>query len=751
MATEAAKMGYGRWLALILVVFVALGLVYNMTVPIWEAPDEPEHFWYIRYLTKERTLPSSPLPSIQINRREESRQPPLYYLLGALATFWIDTDDIARLKSNPYVTWPGAPEEYSVAVHTEDEVFPYHNLPLAVHIVRLLSTLMGAITIVCTYYIAKELFPTEPLIPLGAAALNAFIPGYIFMHAAVNNDNLIVMLCALALLLLIRIAKGARQAKIFLLLGLLIGLGLLTKQNALYLAVFTFLVLAALTLPRGRFGDFWRWCGITFGVALTLSSWWYVRNALFYRDAFHGNVPPVDVEKVMGNLLLQDRVAAFSWSLFESFWGVFGWQNVFVHPVVYVALGVLSVVATIGFLLFLARERGESHINAAARLGLITLFGWWVFVLGMTMVRDLLTYSAYGEGIEHGRYLYPAIPAFAILFQLGLRELFRSKGRVLIGSIGFALFLLSAVSPFLYILPAYPPPLPIMSRLDFQAIEHNHRVKFANQIALHGYSLDRRQVQPGQMIKLTLYWEALADINKDYMIFIHLLNRKQEKAGGVDGPPASNRYPTNVWRKGDFIRDVREITIPLDTLPGQYWFVLGCYTFPDLTRLRTVSGSDYPDRAVLGWIKVPLPAEIASPNYKTEANFDNKITLLGYYLGRKAFRAGEMLSLTLYWQARTTITDNYTVFVHLLDERERVVAQVDAEPREGLYPTSIWEKGEIINDEYSLFIDPATPPGKYTLEIGLYLYPTLQRLSIRDDQGNHRGDRLLGEDISITR
>ncbi|MEJ2749369.1 MAG: glycosyltransferase family 39 protein, partial [Anaerolineae bacterium] len=112
-------------------------------------------------------------------------------------------------------------------------------------IVRIFSVLLGAATVYLTYRIGKELAPKRPEIALGAAAVNAFMPMFLFISGAVNNDNLAIPLASLAIFLMIRFVKveGERQKaeKIhhssftihysLLLLGVVIGLGLLTKEG----------------------------------------------------------------------------------------------------------------------------------------------------------------------------------------------------------------------------------------------------------------------------------------------------------------------------------------------------------------------------------------------------------------------------------------------------------------------------------------------------------------------------------------
>jgi len=77
-------------IALILTTFIALGFVYSLVTPIFEAPDEIYHCSFIKRLADGKGLPVQSPENAGLWKQEGS-QPPLYYLIGALATFWIDT------------------------------------------------------------------------------------------------------------------------------------------------------------------------------------------------------------------------------------------------------------------------------------------------------------------------------------------------------------------------------------------------------------------------------------------------------------------------------------------------------------------------------------------------------------------------------------------------------------------------------------------------------------------------------------
>ena len=91
-------------LVLILVVFGILGVVYSIVVPPFEASDELWHYPMVKYIADHGALPVQ-VPGIETPWRQEGSQPPLYYALGAAATWWIDTSEsISRFHLIKFLT-----------------------------------------------------------------------------------------------------------------------------------------------------------------------------------------------------------------------------------------------------------------------------------------------------------------------------------------------------------------------------------------------------------------------------------------------------------------------------------------------------------------------------------------------------------------------------------------------------------------------------------------------------------------------
>jgi hypothetical protein len=123
-------------------------------------------------------------------------------------------------------------------------------------------------------------------------------------------------------------------------------------------------------------------------------------------------------------------------------------------------------------------------------------------------------------------------------------------------------------------------------------------------------------------------------------------------------------------------------------------------------------------------------------------SFGNLIELVGYGVEPAAPTTGDTLLLHLHWRALSSIDRPYTVFTHLIDADDTVVAQMDGEPVGGTHPTTQWRKGEEVWDNFGLEIPSDTPDGTYCLEVGWYFLPTLERLGVDSIEGPE-SDRLL--------
>lgn len=423
-------------LGLIVLVYLALGLAFAHVVPAWQAPDEPAHYNYVKYLADHAQLPilqqgdypttGPPGPRAALTNiaayRYESHQPPLYYAIAAV-------------------------------------VYKAGGRLLAL---RMLSVLLGAALLVLVASCTLLVFPGWFAGALAAAAFVAFLPMHLFMTASVDNDTLSEVVLSALLLLFLAVAGGRTFRGVWIVLGALCAAALLAKVT-IYLPA---ALLALATLAAGCRASYdkaaplasaWavrfaRALGLTAAVTIAGAGWWFVRNGLIY--GWTDLAAQARQAQVAGSQLHQGAlgwsvVSTFLITCFHSFWGQFGWMSVPLSGTTYRALEALSAGLAAGLLLLAgrawrARARHERPPLPAPHLpwqvaGLIAT--WLGVVAG-------LVYYNFTFVQEQGRYLFPALVPVALAVSLGVAGWFPRRlqpaalALAAAGSLAFALFAL---------------------------------------------------------------------------------------------------------------------------------------------------------------------------------------------------------------------------------------------------------------------------------------------------------------------
>jgi len=258
-------------------------------------------------------------------------------------------------------------------------------------------------------------------------------------------------------------------------------------------------------------------------------------------------------------------------------------------------------------------------------------------------------------------------------------------------------------------------------------------------LALAGYSLNTNApIRPGDALPLTLLWRAgwqkLPD-NLMMRVWLEDANGKQITSREM---LLSIGYPPFEWQPNIFVRDFPVVRLPANLADGTFTVKLA------IAHQNELRGSTLlpfvPTIVELGKVEIKNRARVMQAPIiprALEATFDRKIKLLGYEW------KSESAQLTLYWRALALMDTPYTVFVHLLDAQNRVIAYGDAEPGNGTLPTTGWIENEYIVDPHTLALGE-TAPGTYSIEIGVYDPVTGTRLKTSDGQ-----DRVLIEPVMV--
>ncbi len=129
------------------------------------------------------------------------------------------------------------------------------------------------------------------------------------------------------------------------------------------------------------------------------------------------------------------------------------------------------------------------------------------------------------------------------------------------------------------------------------------------------------------------------------------------------------------------------------------------------------------------WRTLPPAAaqeRIGQPFYARYAQeWERGIELRGWSIGGQGegqtVRAGETISVRLLWHALERVPEDWTVFVHLVDDEGEIVAESNNKPQQGQMPLPLWTPGDWLEDTHVLSLPADLRAGRYWLRVGLYL------------------------------
>lgn len=560
-----------RLFLVLLVVYLLLAAGYSVVMPLGEAPDEADHYAYIAYLGQNRSLPVGPTVT-------QSKHPPLYHAAAALLTTWTGLD-FTFLRSNPDALPLGPDKPPNFFVHTTLEDFPWRGGALAMHLARFFSVALGAITLWATYRLGRAVFPDQPAIALCAAALLAGLPGFLFISGAINNDNAAGASGAVALWLAAETVNRGLNWRRSAAIGLMLGLGLLSKVGTLALWPVAALAVGGVWwLARrqpsstARGAAFMTAAGhllLIYGLGLALAAPWLLRNWRLYGDPFGWALVRATVDQRAGPVNLDVALwllRGFHW----TFWGRFGGAGQVTLPNwLFMALAALSVVAFVGAVYHLRSLWRTAPGGFAPRQALQLLL---LTAAPLLMFISILQYSGIALGTDQVRLMWPALAALAVwagVAVTGWGNWLRARRTVAVFAGVMAALGLAVLLGVLR--PAFGPPSPVevaaaAPLARFGALE------------LVSVELPPQPLAAGEAVPVRLIWRAAAPIPADLRSALRLVHQDGWLAAEWSHAPAGGRFSTDHWRTGDTFAD-DYLVLPQPASSGRFKVEVGVRPF----------------------------------------------------------------------------------------------------------------------------------------------------------------------------
>jgi 4-amino-4-deoxy-L-arabinose transferase-like glycosyltransferase len=452
----------GRACALIALVNAA---IWTIVVPPFHVPDEISHFGYAQYLAETGKPPPQTPNAAQYSDEEQLALTRLHFFTvvghAEQRPIWTRSDDRGlrdALATEPSRRGAGGassatnqPPLYYALAAIPYWASPSHDILDRLALMRLLSALLAAGTVLCVYLFVRELLPGTPWAWTVGALAVAFQPTFMFVAAGVQGDNLLFLVCAAVLLLLARAFRRGLTLRRGVLIGVATAVGVLGKLT--FLAFVPGIALALLLLVLGARRDRGlavRAAGAAAAIVAAPVALYALLNATVWDrgGATAGGVTDATVassavsirerlvyiwQELLPRLpFMHDALPGYPpWSLwFHGFIGHFGWLDYAFPSWAYDVAGILFLlVAALALAAVAAAVRAYGWSGLAWRrplalvlamlaAGLIVVIGWQ----GVTYRHDT------GFDFEQARYLLPLLAPYGLLVALAARGAGRRWG-----------------------------------------------------------------------------------------------------------------------------------------------------------------------------------------------------------------------------------------------------------------------------------------------------------------------------------
>ncbi|MBN1313206.1 MAG: glycosyltransferase family 39 protein [Anaerolineae bacterium] len=727
-------------IVVILIIYVILATLYNFANPLFEAPDEIHHYNFIRYIQQNRRLPVIDMDGPET----QYHQTPLYYILTALVTAPLPHEESITpyTMRNPFWAYEirqVGRDNKNQYLHNSSQRFPSPDAVVwAMHLTRALSTLFGCGTLLLTYLLARH-FVSQPM-AVAATAVTAFIPNFLFTSGAMTNDSLMILLCTAIILYIVRTValEKAPPEDRWIGLGILLGMAFLTKGSAWPILGVAALMVTLLALRLKSWQIFFTAGTILFVVVGLVTGWWLARNVYHYGDllglkgywATWGMRMPPTPDTYWAELV----------SFRRTFWANFGYGNIPLPEWAYIPIDLFVYIGVGGLVLAAIRTRRVPP-TIIQRERLVILAGW-VILAGIMLI--LFWYRATAT---NGRHIYAILPIIILAIIGGWHNLVAQKWHGRLAAVfGASTALLAVLSWAFILLPAYRPAPRITPAQAAKVISNRLDWRIDDFVVLQGYQISQSSVGLGDEVEITLYWQVLRSPEKNYSAYVYLVGMEGVQAGGRNTYPGLGNDPTIFWEPGEIIVDAIPVPVNEDAgAPVLLNVVVGLYDQAKDRPLDTYDRDNNPiEYPVIGTLKLQQPNAVPLiPQHLLDAEFAGGLILDGYDLSSTTVEPGSKIDLTLYWSPTGPLDVDYTTFVQLVDEQGNIVAQGDAPPRDGRYPTTSWGVGEHFDDAYQVDIADDVSAGTYHLLVGLYSLQNMSRLPLGDGADHIRLEQSI--------
>lgn len=479
------------WLIMLLfVIMLVKGALWSLAFPLWQGPDEDDHYAVIQFIGENGRLPDTAdtfLPDEVAISREladvgrldynpEQRQGWSHTPLGLREAEFAQLPPTSRVSTEQGITGKlmhATPLYYLIAAIPYRLIGYNQSLLVRMQIQRLFAVLLSSPIVIVTYLIARLLFPHDAALRLTIPTLVAFHPQVTQMTAVISVDGFFFVLYSLLIYLCLLVLRDGLHGKTAVFIGITFAAAFLIKPTINGFAP----LVALVVLYDGwrRQGERWRvfWAAVAMNVVIIIpAGWWMARSWRINHDLFYFN-PVVEGHRIIQNPFYDyaflphmfDYYRSVWGGLFVTWWAHFGWVDTALPPWVYTLLRLLTLLAILGLTIKLGRHWRKRPSLTDWRQGqrMAPVIVWLFLALALVapvvllQVYDLTFWWEYGNGRGlQGRYWLGTVVPMLTFFTLGLLFLLPKRYRAPAHTIfRVSMVLFNFVALLGYILPRY--------------------------------------------------------------------------------------------------------------------------------------------------------------------------------------------------------------------------------------------------------------------------------------------------------
>jgi len=483
---------------LLIILFVVQGIFYSGMYPLWDPADEAPHFAYIQHIVEEKVFPTfDDFMSNEIVSTFDKTPMPVHWLeiwfccdikenfnFFNSTTYW-NTFDLGEMQKNKELISSQTLEsrttsEPFIAIYEAGQpplgylaqvpvylLFYDQDILTRVFALRIFSILITAAAAVVAYKTISLLFD-DRFIRLGSLMFIVFNPMFLSTASRVSNESVTILLFSIFLFLMVLYLKGKTNTLHVVLIGVVLGLGLLTKATfmpaLLLVPVFIFLRYIQNNNHKSRTSLLQpiKNLGLIFGTIIPMVSWWYYERFATGNPTGHIFLEErlTDTQYILGFLL--NPWDLFAEHFFRTFWGFYG-LSFFVPPDFYFQIIMIMVgISAVGLGYGIALKIKQHGLKIFRNWKYQSIFALALSPLFITLAQSLFSVQLFistGTMFLIGWFTFISFTAIAMILLLGFRtiiintKLKRFKEESLL--VAFVILIIFNLTTFFWLVPKY--------------------------------------------------------------------------------------------------------------------------------------------------------------------------------------------------------------------------------------------------------------------------------------------------------